>query len=978
MLTDRGDVEDINCKYVDYHNLKNALNNCNELFTLYSANVRSLRGKFGEFSNLIDSMNHEFSIIALTETHLNKNCNVNLNIEGYNSYDVFRNEYGGGIKVYVRNDLNAKILNDCSGVFDDFECLSLKITYDKRSLYICTIYRPPDRSKAEFNARITELIDKINSIDGLILAGDINMCSKKRDTDHFVNEFVLSMLTRGFINYIDKETYIRPGTVNPTSALDHVWTNVTARGFSFVVEPPLSDHCACVLAFQLKIPHTKVKIEFNDFSDANKERFLNNILMEADNFSPPNTGINDSFLYFDNYIRRITKNYFPTRIKHVSFKRLNKPYLSTRIIKCIRFKHRLFRLVKVGIVPYDIYMNYTTVLRHVIRIAENNHCKSVFSENRRNPRKTWQNINRLIGKSTVDSSEMTFNVGGIETSDGDRIVNGFARYFYELPLNIKNDIVPVNIDLLHLVPNNLSSMLFTPVSDHEVRKIIESLKKSNEKHDLSSRVLKLGSVYFSSQLCNLFNTSIESCVYPDCLKIARVVPIHKKKDKSVFCNYRPVSVLPLVNKIYEKIIFKRIVNFVEKHNIIAKEQHGFRSGLGTETACLDLMKILLPVYQNKKYAITVMLDQSSAFVLVEHELLLKKLYRMGIRGPIHQLLKSYLEDRHFYVNYNNYLSTMYDVVGSVPQCGVLAPYLFNLYSNDLIAYISECSSVVYADDNSVTLVGHSIPILYDLMNDVLIKISTWCRYNGLKVNSEKTKYLFFSSSRVELDDHLKLYLDGNDIERVKCFKYLGMHIDDSLKFHEQILRLNGSLSRICAITYRICESFSFEAARAYYFSNVYSVISYCITVYGGMLTNTDRLRRTQRYQDRIVNLLFSKHVNSISLYDLYVNVKLLRISDIYKFKCSIFVHGMMHGNKLNTIKEFIMMESHHHERETRLGVDNLYMRPMRPRVDVVRNSFWYQFASIWNSVPSVIRNIPRTSTFKRRLFDYFIESYSNM
>ena len=148
--------------------------------------------------------------------------------------------------------------------------------------------------------------------------------------------------------------------------------------------------------------------------------------------------------------------------------------------------------------------------------------------------------------------------------------------------------------------------------------------------------------------------------------------------------------------------------------------------------------------------------------------------------------------------------------------------------------------------------------------------------------------------------------------------------------------------------------------------------------YGGMLVNTDRLRRTQRYQDRVVHLLFSRHVNSSSLLDLYAKVKLLRISDIYRFRCSIYVHSMMHDNRLNEIKEFIMIESHHNDRVTRLGAEDLCVRPIRPRVDAVRNSFWYQFVSVWNSVPSVIRNVPLLSTFKKRLFEYYVKSYTDM
>ena len=185
------DIEDVHCEYVNYDSLKQSLNSNCDNFTLCHANVRSLRGKFHEFRNFLKYLNSNLTIVALTETHLSKNIDVNLHLKYYNSHNVYRNEYGGGIKVYIRNNVNATVLCNLSGVFDSYESLFLKIELDNKSVYVGTIYRPPGRSIGEFNVHIRALLDKFQANDNLVIMGDFNICIKKYNSDNNVTDFRL-------------------------------------------------------------------------------------------------------------------------------------------------------------------------------------------------------------------------------------------------------------------------------------------------------------------------------------------------------------------------------------------------------------------------------------------------------------------------------------------------------------------------------------------------------------------------------------------------------------------------------------------------------------------------------------------------------------------------------------------------------------------------------------------------------------------
>ena len=579
--------------------------------------------------------NLKFTFIALTEVKLDSRVDVDLEIPGYSSIEMYRNEFGGGIKLFFLDFLNVVKIDDnyLTGLHNTHESLCVKCDIPNFDCITINVnYRPPEKSSRNFCNNMEYILEHYNANNNIFL-GDFNLSMLDTANNVSIRDFVNLFTSYGFINCITKPTYIIHGDTEPSSLIDHCWLNTNIGYCSYLIEPPMSDHLSCIVVFNKNVNRTLVKHNFRDYSPNSKAQFLLALPVECANYNIPNNNIDVCMNSFDLWVRKLTNKYFPMRTKTISNKRLQCPWMTTRLIKCIRMKHWLYNKVKFGIISLEMYKAYVNLLKYTLRTAEHFYRKTKFDSLKGNSRKTWAFINEITGRKTQDSV-IELYIGGDNTNDNGVITNSFAQYFSSIPKEIKSKIVKPVINLIDHIPNNLNSMFFSPVTHIEVEKTINKLKRSNERFDLSAIVLKLGSQHFSHLIAGLFNQSFAECTYPNSLKTARITPIYKRGSKKLIENYRPISVLPIVNKIFEKLILKRLSSFLEVNNIICSNQHGFRSGCSTDTASLDLVKYLIPAFTNKTYSLCVFLDQSKAFDLVEHPLLLTKLKRCVECGDI--------------------------------------------------------------------------------------------------------------------------------------------------------------------------------------------------------------------------------------------------------------------------------------------------------------------------------------------------------
>ena len=266
--------------------------------------------------------------------------------------------------------------------------------------------------------------------------------------------------------------------------------------------------------------------------------------------------------------------------------------------------------------------------------------------------------------------------------------------------------------------------------------------------------------------------------YPECFKVARVVPVFKAEDPTQFSNYRPVSVLPVLSQVFERVINARLVNFFDKEQIIIPGQYGFRAGHSTAMAILDMVEKIRSAWSEKSVAVGVFIDLKKAFDTVDHDILLKKLEHYGIRGHSLKLLKSYLEGRTQYVCYGGYESERGPVKCGVPQGSVLGPLFFLIYVNDMVKVCPELGLVLFADDTSIFVKAREPKELFEIVNRGLQKLAKWFRCNKLTLNLKKTEYVYFSGQGGKQEPPGALKIGREAIKRVNGVRFLGVWVDE--------------------------------------------------------------------------------------------------------------------------------------------------------------------------------------------------------
>lgn len=308
----------------------------------------------------------------------------------------------------------------------------------------------------------------------------------------------------------------------------------------------------------------------------------------------------------------------------------------------------------------------------------------------------------------------------------------------------------VTSDIPRCINNEFS---FSNITSDEVASVVANMptNKAAGPDGIMAKVIKDNIDLFCVPLCRIFNHAIHSSLYPDTLKVAKVVPIFKTGDPNNPSSYRPISVLSVVNTIFEKLIAFQLKTFLDVNHIICPQQHGFVSSRSTSTAVVTLSQLILSALHNHNVAVSVFIDIKKAFDTVSHSILLMKLEAYGVRSGALEFFKSYLSSRQQQVVLKQFKSAYQTVTCGVPQGSVLGPLLFSLFINDLPNAI-QCSQILmYADDTALIFTGNSLESIENPINNELQRISTWFRNNHLTLNTEKLNMLFFVQNKSVLN-----------------------------------------------------------------------------------------------------------------------------------------------------------------------------------------------------------------------------------
>ena len=843
------------------------------------------------------------------------------------------------------------------------------INYNK-NVVIGVIYRPPESNIDNFLQYFNGVLDSLNRENKCVyLMGDYNLNLLNTQRHKLTADFVETVFSYSYIPLINKPTRV---TDNSATLIDNILcndiqNNEMTNGLLYV---DISDHFPifCVNATK-QISKDPIYIETRQYNDLNINNFKDKLSLIDWQSITVNKTCQESFSLFHSKYVSCFEECFPL-IKHKVTYRNRKPWLTLGLKKSIKIKNKLYVLSLKKQTTYNKnrYTEYKRFLQRLLRNAEREHYDKLFKQNIGNTKKSWEIIKEVINKKRDSKQNSKFKVNGNVTQNEKDIAEGFNSYFVNVGYNLCKSIPICNRSFSDFMPNdNPNSIFLRPADGNEIENIIRSLKKKSPGWDgINALIVKESYSIFSDAFTEIINKSLYEGIFPDELKIAKVTPLYKSEDEMLFSNYRPVSVLPVFSKVFERILYNRLLDFINKHKLLYKYQFGFRPGYGTDLALTILLDKISGALDTGNFVLGVFLDFSKAFDTVNHSILLKKLQTYGIRGVAYRWLESYLSNRHQYVCYNGICSSKCSVKCGVPQGSVLGPLLYLIYVNDIVNVSPDLLPILFADDTNIFLSGNSVNTLVNTMNTELQKLVEWVRVNKLSLNIAKTHYMIFTTKGKNITVNNNVCINNVSLEKVESTKFLGVVIDSKLNWNEHLKYIKGKISRGIGILCKARKLLNITTLVTLYNCFLYPYITYGIEVWGA--ASDCHIEPLFILQKRAVRIIKSAHYREHTQ-PLFKELRILRLPEVYEFSVAKAMYKYMKGITPSVMDGMFSINRNIHSHMTRQR--NQLHVPVS-RTTLRKRTFRHRGVEIWNLISEKIDTQCGFSSFKRQLKLYLI------
>ena len=942
----------LNCNYTDT--------------TIVMCNIGSIPNNLDNFllTSGINSYRKDTDILCFCETRLSSDIENIYKLSGYSLITNNRNHYGGGVCTYIRNHISFNHLkNKC--ISNEFiETLVIEININKKLSTIATIYRRPNGNINMFLDTLDNLLREMTGTNRTCyLLGDFNI-NLLMSTDRNVKTFIDLFTSYGYYPCINKPTRV---SKQSATVIDHIWTNdletVSKVG---ILLTDVSDHFAPFLFCKGYSRVSKdVKFTYINYNSLDQGLLCQALQDEIYNITIDNN-VNNSFSSITNAIEKVIEKNIPRKTLFLKDKQVNKQWITPELKRHIHERHKLYKkYLKKPISLGKTYKDYRNKVNNMIIQAKRTYYNTKFQDNAGSTKESWKIINEIMGgKSTKGTNITHLNINDRKMTNPAIISDYMNSFFSTIGSNLANDLPTCTVSPSAYLTGNYPDFIPADTTPDEITAIIKSLKCSAPGLDgIHIKVIKATVCVLAPVISKLINVSFKTGIFPDKLKTTKVIPIFKGGDHHNVSNYRPISILNSLSKIFERAMYDRLITFLDNNEILCKRQFGFRKKLSPKIAIIKFVECVLQALGEGQFSIAIFLDLKKAFDTLNHEIMLDKLQHYGIRNTYKNWFKSYLYDRTQCTKVNDTISNYATITTGVPQGSTLGPLLFLLYINDIIESSRLLNFFLFADDTTIVHSGKDVQSLSNNINEELKRVSTWLVANKLSLNIQKTNYIVFSGNK-QINGVLNIKMCDSTIQRSHVLRYLGVYIDHKLTWKSHIDHIQSKLSRSLGILHKVKHMLTENTLLTLYYTLFYPYLQYCNVIWG--MANSTTLSSLTILQKRII-----RAITNVNYYEhtapLFKSLGILRLDDIYTLECLKLFFEHRYTNIFQ-----LTLASDVHTVSTRR---QHYLRPPFPKLELHKRFVMYYGCQKWNEFSDHVKNASNVNTFKIRAKKYIINDY---